>query len=313
VCRVDAFAAVAPASGGLELPPPGNLYLLSVGVSDFAVAGTPQALGNKALKFAHQDAIAVYNAFAKAKRSARTPVLGPTRNPAFEAVHAKLLVNEQATKAGILAALQDFCEQIRARSQAASGALAPRDVLMVFFSGHGKRYKGEQDLFFFNHDMVPETMDQTGLSMLEVGRLVTSVAAEVVLVIDTCHAASAGDDVVSSLSPEELGQRIHALNEKGLYVLSAGRTEEIARENPVAGLGVFTSALLGTLESSLYLRPSSQNPKARRLSMLGLMHGVETLTPFFSTQAQKTPQTPVCRTYGDLLPLDIYQRSSKRG
>jgi WD40 repeat protein len=313
VCRVDESDLALPAQDATTLEPAGNLYLLSVGVSNFAVAGTPLSGGFKALKYPHQDAIAVYNAFAKSKRGNKAPSIGPYRNPVFAEVHAKLLIDEEATKANILAALTDLCGQIRARSQVLGSEPAPRDVLMVYLSGHGTRFKGEQDLYFFSYDLVPETMDQSGLSMLEVGRLLTSVAAEVVLVMDTCHAASAGDDVVSSLSPEELGQRIHALNEKGLYVLSAARTEEIARENPVTGLGVFTSALLGTLERTQFLRPVEQRGKTRRLSMLGLMHGVETLVPFFTTQARKKPQTPVCRTYGDLLPLDIYQRSSKRG
>jgi len=303
---VEVIGPEALAAAGQAVEPPGRLYLLSVGVSDFAVAGTDASAGYKALPFAHRDAIAVYNAFAKSNRS---PVLDRRTklyNPAFEKVEATLLLNDEATKDAILDALGALCERINERGEAAG---AGRDVLFVFLSGHGTRFKGEPELYFWNYDLQPsaERMAETGLSMTELGAIVTSAAAEVVLVIDACHAGMAGGNVVSGLDAEELARRIHAVNERGMYVLNAARGEEKARDNASAGLGVFTSALLGTLASPRFYAAAAAGGSGRALSMFGMMAGVTELVPYFSAIAQTPVQTPVCRMYGDLLPLNIFQ------
>ncbi len=297
ICRVEG-AALELAPAAPDLPPPGRLHLLCVGVSQMAVAGTPQAQGFKNLRYAHLDAIAVFKALARGRGKAADRL----HNPAFAAVQGELLTDAAATRSAVLAALERLCAPLRANAPAG----APRDVLMVFLAGHGARFAGEQDLYFFTHDVEPATMDRSGLSLLELGRRVTAVAAEVVLVIDTCHAALAGDDVMASLSPEELGQRIHALNERGLSVLSAARGDEIARENRLTRQGLFTGALLDTLADERFYAPGP--PGQRALTLLGLMHGIETLVPLASAQAGTKPQTPVCRSYGDLLPLTLYRR-----
>jgi WD40 repeat protein len=296
----------------------GNLYLLSVGVSDFKVAGTPVAGDFKALQFAHRDAMAVYNAFAKSRPTWSVPKAAPVRNAAFDAVHATLLLNAQATKAAILASLKGLCDQIKLRHNTKG---AERDVLMVYLSGHGVRLPGQSDLYFWNYDLQPDDLDLSGLSMLDLGEMVTNVPAEVVLIIDTCHAGLAGGNVVSGLDPEELARRIHAVSERGLYVLSASRGQELAREGVALGQGVFTSALLAALKSDRFwvseLTPGrgpgraqvkGQSKGAKTLSMLGLIAAMQDLVPVFTAKAKVKAQTPVCRMYGDLLPLTIFKR-----
>lgn len=288
------------------LDTPGRLHLLSVGVSNFAVADTEAAGGFKRLKYAHRDAIAVHNALAQSHRSVRHDPSRALRNKAFESVEAHLLVDAQATKAAVMDALRTLCNSIQQRSSAA-GSSGARDVLMVFLSGHGARYSGEQDLYFFNYDLVPADLAETGLSLIDLGQLMTSVAAEVVLVIDACYSASAGDDVVGGLDPEELAQRIHALNERGLYVMSAARAEEKARESSAAGQGVLTAALLAALDTRRFFEAEAPDRPAPVLRAMGLMHALQALVPEISFKAQQLPQTAVCRTYGDLLPLTLFK------
>jgi uncharacterized caspase-like protein len=282
----------------------GNLYLLSVGVSDFAVADTEEAGGFQRLQFAHRDAIAVYNAFAASRPALRQRRATRLHNRAFDAVEAVVLVNEAATKAAILRELDRLCALIRARGEAEG---AERDVLFVFLSGHGARFKGEPDLYFWNHDLRPSAMEATGLSMLDLGDLVTSVPAEVVLVVDACHAAMAGGNLMSGLDPEELARRVHAVNERGMYVLNAARSEQKAREDASSGLGVFTAALLETLRSDRHLVPEGPGSRLRAVSMMGLIAGVQQFVPQHTARAGVPAQTPVCRMFGDLLPLAIYK------
>jgi hypothetical protein len=40
---------------------------------------------------------------------------------------------------------------------------------------------------------------------------------------------------------------------------------------------------------------------------MGLMHALMSLVPQVGLAAGKRPQTPVCRTYGDLLPLVLHK------
>jgi WD40 repeat protein/uncharacterized caspase-like protein len=295
-----------PATAGpavLSAAAPGKLFLLSVGVSDFEVAGTDQAQGFQRLQFAHRDAIAVYNAFAASRPGLRQRPATRLHNAAFEAVEARLLVEAAATKEAILRELDRLCDMIRARGAARGDE---RDVLFVFLSGHGLRYKGQPDLYFWNHDMRPDNAEETGVSMLDLGDRITSVPAEVVLVVDACHAAMAGGNVMSGLDPVELAQRVHAVNERGMYVLNAARGEEKAREG-AEGLGVFTAALLETLRSDRHFTPERPGGRRRALLMANLMAGLQEFVPKHTARAGVRPQTPVCRTFGDLLELTIYK------
>jgi hypothetical protein len=280
----------------------GKLFLLSVGVSNFQVAGTELAGATKPLSFPHRDATAIYNALAGSRKSARFDPRMALRNAAFESVEAALLVEAQATKAAILAQVRRFADAIVERERKAG---AERDVLLVFLSGHGTRFANEPELYFWNWDLVPtgKDMERTGLSLVEFAEIATAVPAEVVLVIDACHSGMAGNNMMRGLDPEELARRIQAIHERGLYVINAARSEELSWEHGALRHGVLTTALLDTLRD----RRLASGPE-RSLSMLGLVAAVQELVPRISARVGiKVPQTPVCRLYGDLLPLTIYR------
>jgi uncharacterized caspase-like protein len=292
--------AQAGPAGGREIRP-GKLFLLSVGVSDFEVDGTEAAGDFKALKFAHLDAIAIHNVLAQARFSDKLDKRSKGRNLAFESVEARVLLNRSATKAGIFSEVHRLCALIRQRSQSQD---APRDVLFVYLSGHGVRFKGEPDLYFWNHDLHLDKLGATGLSLIELGRIMTSVPAEVVLAIDACHSGMAGAGVVRGLDPEELARRIHEVNERGMYILNASRSEQLAHEHQDIGHGFFTKAVLDTLRLERSLLTEQTRSKVRSVSMLGLSSAVQELVPYYTNQKQ----SPVCRMYGDLLPLVIFKR-----
>jgi len=296
----------AAANAGLAFGATGNLYLLSVGVSDFKAAGTPPAERREIfpLKCAHRDATAVYNALACSAASSVYDKRRAQKNLAFDAVHAQLLVNEQATKSAIRGALQALCKQIAARG-AAPGA--ERDVLVVFLAGHGLQVVGDPNLYFLNHDMVLDDAEETGLALLEIGELIATVPAEVVILIDTCHSGMAGNGVDRGVGPDEMARRLQEVSERGMYVLCAARAEEIAHEGGGQGHGVFTAALLATLKSRRYLRRDGAD-RRESLNMASLMAGLQAEVPRITQALGKPAQTPVFRLYGDLLPLTIFRR-----
>ena len=63
---------------------------------------------------------------------------------------------------------------------------AERDVLLVYLSGHGTRFTGEDEFYFWNWELDPTKgeMERTGLSLVEFAEIATAVPAEVVLIID---------------------------------------------------------------------------------------------------------------------------------
>jgi uncharacterized caspase-like protein len=305
-CAFEVQGPAVAAAGVQHEAGKGKLFLLSVGVSDFLAASTGQAGGTLPLKHSHHDATAVYNALACSRRSARFDPTAPLRNDAFESVEAALLVQQQATKAAILAQIRHFADQIAARERTAQ---AERDVLLVFLSGHGTRFKGEPELYFWNWDLIPtgQDMARTGLSVVEFAEIVTAVPAEVVFIIDACHAGMAGNNMMRAMDPEELARRIHAVHERGMYIVAASRSGEFSYENYRLRNGVLTSALLRALHAR---RLAAGKP--RSVSMFALVAAVQELVPLVSASAGAPAQTPVCRLYGDLLPLDIYQPPHKK-
>jgi WD40 repeat protein len=283
---------------------PGNLYLLTVGVSNFAPAYLEAAAANgyKPLSFAHVDAIAIYNAFAKSKKSDRLYKAAPFRNKAFQAVKATILLNQAATRAGIISEINRLSTIIKKRSEKNG---AQRDVLFVFLSGHGVQTTGgEPKLYFWNYDLDPTNLKTTGLSLIDLGQIITSVPADIVLAIDACHSGMAGGVVMRGLDPDELAKRIYAVNERGMYILNASRSEELAHENKTISHGFFTQAILTALQFETSILAEQPGSQVNSISMLGLIAAVQQLVPYYTQQKQ----TSVCRMYGDLLPLDIYKK-----
>jgi uncharacterized caspase-like protein len=305
-CVFEVQGPAAPAADVRLEAGRGRLFLLSVGVSNFQIAGTAQAGATQPLKFPARDATAVYNALAGSRQSARFHPHMQLRNAAFESVQAALLVDRQATKAAILDRVRQFADTIVQRERDAG---AERDVLFVFLSGHGTRFAGEPELYFWNWDLVNSgaDMERTGLSLVEFAEIATAVPAEVVLVIDACHSGMSGNNMMRALDPEELARRILAIHERGMYVINASRSDELSWEHERLGHGVLTSALLQALRDR-----RSAGGAERGVSMLGIVAAVQELVPRLSARLGAAPQTPVCRLYGDLLPLTIYQAPGAR-
>ncbi len=275
------------------LPGNGILYMLAVGVSDLEKPRPDKGFNN--LHFAHEDAIAVYNAFAKTRLSGALDKEIPLRNKAFQSVEATVLLNKQAKKAAIMKAVDRICSRIKTHAKQRG---AQRDVLLVFLSGHGVRRTDprthEQELYFWNYDLDFENTRGTGLSLIELGRRITSVPADVILTTDACHSGMAGSDVVKGLDPNELAKRIYAINERGMYILNAARSDELAMESGRKEIqhGYFTKSILETLHLG------------NAVNMLNLIASVQQRVQDYTNREQ----TPICRMYGDLLPLVVYQK-----
>jgi uncharacterized caspase-like protein len=291
-CVLEVQGPPAPPATAKHEAAKGRLFLLAVGVSNFKIAGTEAAGGTRPLTYPRRDATAVVRTLAG-------------RNAAFESVQSALLLDEQATKPAILAQIRQFADAIVRRERAPG---AERDVLLVYLSGHGTRFKGETEFYFWNWELVPtkDEMERTGLSLVEFAEIATAVPAEVVLIIDACHSGMSGSNMMRGLDPEELARRIQAIHERGMYIINASSADKLSFESEQLRHGLFTSALLQALRMPRF----ASGPRGA-VSMLSLMSAVQELVPRIARQLGGA-QTPVCRLYGDLLPLNIHQRPRAR-
>lgn len=271
-----------------KLPQNGILYLLAVGVSKLKNETT----GVKSLQYAHIDARSIFNAFARSLLDDPLDQNAPLQNKAFERVEAVILQNEEATKAAILQAIDSIADKIRQRAQQGT---AQRDVFFVFLSGHGIRRvdSRERELYFWNYDLDKNNTRATGLSFIEIGQKITSLPVDIILATDACHSGMSGSDVVRGLDPNELAKQIYAINERGMYILNAARSEQVALEAKVLEHGVFTKSILETLQY-----------EGNEINMLKLIASVQTRVEYYTGGRQMS----VCRTYGDLLPLKVYKK-----
>ena len=191
--------------------------------------------------------------------AALAEILGQDQGRRFAEAHAIPLIDERATKAGIIAALRDIAAKA-----------TPDDVVVIFLAGHGKTTQ-EGKYFFAPYDLgrgdpalltrVDEAKDKEaatqaidtlfraeGLGQDELLPLIQSIqATRIAFILDTCESATVADaDAVlrrdlNTTITNKIGQA------SGRFVLSGSFTEALdAGGDP--GHGLFTSFLLRALK-----------------------------------------------------------------
>jgi uncharacterized caspase-like protein len=194
VALVLAATASAQAAGG-------TLHYLTAGVSRY-----PLLSAENQLRFAHKDALDIA-ALCRAQAGGL-----------YARAQGDCLTDAQATRQGIEAALARL-----------AGRVGPGDTVLVSLSGHGGTRGG---WFFLPSDFDPANPHQTGLPAEVLrARLAETVrrGANVVLVIDACHAGAVG------------------IQEPGVVVFASSLPGQFSYESPVRGNGIFTCALLEAL------------------------------------------------------------------
>lgn len=162
---------------------------------------------------------------------------------AFKKVHATALLDSAATTEAMRSRLQDLA--IHAK---------PRDVVIVFFAGHGYA-DAKREFLLATHDFDPGRAVETGLTGRELGLLLEPIRARVVLCLDTCQSGgvfAGSQEPAAVTSPADLTRLINTLSdaERGIVVMSSSSSTEFSFESgegEEAG-GYFTTALAEALE-----------------------------------------------------------------
>jgi helicase len=175
---------------------------------------------------------------------------------AFGLSHAKLLVNEQATRTALIQALEDL-----RLSQ-------PEDVVVIAFSGHGS-----DSHHLITYDADPLSLDSTAIPLDRLTHLFSQIpATNLLLFLDCCFAGGAGAKVfhapVATKSMTSAHQLLDKISGKGRLIFTAATAEQEAIEDRRRGHGLFTYYVLEAL------RGAPEIVKADRLPVLSVVEFV---------------------------------------
>jgi hypothetical protein len=202
-----------------ELPPPppggwpGDLYVLAVGVAEYA---RPEYRLGLAAKDATD--------FAAAMK------LQEGRQ--YRRVIVRTLTNAGATKAAVLG---EF-EWLR-------NSVGTNDTAMLFIAGHGVN-DAQGQYFFMPHDAQHEKLLTTGVPQAAIVSTLAQIRGRTLMFIDTCFAGNAlGALHKASKKTERLINDLSA-SENGVVVFASSTGQEESLEKESWGNGAFTKALL---------------------------------------------------------------------
>ncbi len=204
------FKSSAPALKQLADRRP-TLYLLSVGVSRYA---NPEFNLGLAAKDARD--------FAKSMER--------QQGLYYKKVEARVLVDEQATRAAVLQGLRWL-----------QNVSTPEDVAILFVAGHG--VADAADVYhFLPHDMKENQLSQTAVSETQLRSTLASIRGRALFFVDTCFSGKS----VGKFTRRELTRMANGLAsaELGVIVFSGSAPRQESLEDPAWGNGAFTKALV---------------------------------------------------------------------
>jgi uncharacterized caspase-like protein len=189
-----------------------SLYVLAVGITRHRESSID-------LRFAHADAQAVADALAEQEGGL------------FRRVERQVLVDEQATRRGILRGLRWLRESV-----------TQRDVAFVSLSGHGKT-DDDRTYFFIPHDFELDDLWGTGLRWSELTDTLSTLPCKVVLAKDTCHSGAVTGRRTRAVDLTPAIKELTAA-ESGVVVMAASTGREVSQEADEWGHGAFCLAIV---------------------------------------------------------------------
>jgi WD40 repeat protein/uncharacterized caspase-like protein len=231
-------------NGADSLKRAGTAYVLAVGVNQYENA-------QYNLKYAAADA----QDFAEEVRRQQAQ-LGK-----YERVEVVQLIDADATKANILAALRLLAGSAASPPAGSPKSLAqlkpaqPEDTVVVYFAGHGTAHGNR--FYLIPHDLgyagSRDALDAAGLQAIlahgvsdeELQAAVEGLdAGQLLMVIDACNSGQALEAEEKRRGPMNSKGLAQLAYEKGMYILTAAQSYQAALEAAQLGHGLLTYALV---------------------------------------------------------------------
>ena len=230
-------------TGADSLKRAGTAWVIAVGINEYANS-------QYNLKYAVADA----NSFAEEIQRQQKQLAR------FAGVEIVPLLNDQATKANILAALRRLSGESGAPTLKAGPLdrlkrVEPEDAVIIYFAGHGTAQG--QRFYLLPHDLGytgdRSALDESGLKTIlshsisdqELEDAVEGLAAGTLLmVIDACNSGQALEAEEKRRGPMNSKGLAQLAYEKGMYILTAAQSYQAALEAAQLGHGLLTYALV---------------------------------------------------------------------
>ena len=230
-------------TGADSLKRKGTAYIIAVGVNEYEN-------NQYNLKYAVADA----QSFGDEMRRRQTQLAG------FERVEVIQLLDKDATKANILAAIQRLAGEtgpptLKAGPLDALKRAEPEDTVVIYFAGHGTAQA--QRFYLIPHDLGYtgertklteqglKTMLAHSISDIELEAAVAGVdAGHLLLIIDACNSGQALEAEEKRRGPMNSKGLAQLAYEKGMYILTAAQSFQAALEAAQLGHGYLTYALV---------------------------------------------------------------------
>jgi WD40 repeat protein/uncharacterized caspase-like protein len=246
-------------TGADSLKRTGTAWVIAVGVNEYANT-------QYNLKYAVADA----QSFAEELRRQQAQI------GRFDRVEVISLLNENATKANILSALQRLAGMAGTGSPSMKAGnldqvkrAEPEDAVIIYFAGHGTAQG--QRFYLIPHDLGYTgdrgALNEGGLkailshsiSDLELEESVEGLAAgSLLMVIDACNSGQALEAEEKRRGPMNSKGLAQLAYEKGMYILTAAQSYQAALEAVQLGHGLLTYALV---EEGLKTAVADNEPK----------------------------------------------------
>ena len=244
-------------TGAESLKRKGTAYIIAVGVNEYE---NPQYN----LKYAAADA----RDFSDEVRKQQTQI------GEFERVEVVQLLDKDATKANILAAIKRLAgdpgpPSLKAGPMDALKRVQPEDTVIIYYAGHGTAQA--QRFYLIPHDLGYtgdrtklteeglKTMLAHSISDLELEAAVEALdAGHLLLIIDACNSGQALEAEEKRRGPMNSKGLAQLAYEKGMYILTAAQSFQAALEAAQLGHGYLTYALV---EEGLKTPAADTEPK----------------------------------------------------
>jgi len=230
-------------TGADTLKRKGTAYIIAVGVNEYQNS-------QYNLKYAAADA----RSFGEELRRRQTQMGG------FERVEVIQLLDQDATKASILAAIKRLAGEpgppsLKAGPLDALKRAEPEDTVVIYFAGHGTAQA--QRFYLIPHDLGYtgertqlteqglKTMLAHSISDVELEAAVENLdAGHLLLIIDACNSGQALEAEEKRRGPMNSKGLAQLAYEKGMYILTAAQSFQAALEAAQLGHGYLTYALV---------------------------------------------------------------------
>jgi hypothetical protein len=147
--------------------------------------------------------------------------------------NVKLLLDRQATRAGVLKALAEFRDM----------PLGPADNLLIYYAGHGHQRPDTQDGFWIPADATADEF--TWISVADIRRILKNVKAKhTLLVSDSCFSGTLSRSLVSLPTSDRFLREVFLKD--SYQVISSGGLEPVA-DGGRDGLSLFAYSFVGYL------------------------------------------------------------------